>query len=181
MNARSSAAALAVLLLSSTAAPVLADLRATTPVIVKPPIVAPSPSPTDTDGEKIALLNATFRAKRISIMSKVGPHTTSIVVDLAASLGGGIPLPSASSIDSTVTTQLQSQIPGLTPAQAELLAFAAIQEALQAQLDSMNEMSEMTSMNLQMAMDRRSKFVETLSNVMKKIDSTQETIVQNLK
>jgi hypothetical protein len=50
-----------------------------------------------------------------------------------------------------------------------------------ASLDSMNEMSEMTSMRLQMAMDRRSKFVEALSNIMKKIDSTQETIIQNLK
>lgn len=57
----------------------------------------------------------------------------------------------------------------------------AIQDDLQGRLDSMNEMSEMTSMRLQMAMDRRSKFVEALSNIMKKIDSTQETIVQNLK
>jgi hypothetical protein len=57
----------------------------------------------------------------------------------------------------------------------------SMQDNLNGQLDSMNEMSEMTSMRLQMAMDRRSKFVEALSNVMKKIDSTQETIVQNLK
>jgi hypothetical protein len=57
----------------------------------------------------------------------------------------------------------------------------AIQSDLQGRLDSMNEMSEMTSMRLQMAMDRRSKFVEALSNIMKKIDSTQESIVQNLK
>jgi hypothetical protein len=53
--------------------------------------------------------------------------------------------------------------------------------APQGTLDSMNEMSEMTSMRLQMAMDRRSKFVEALSNIMKKIDSTSETIIQNLK
>jgi hypothetical protein len=57
----------------------------------------------------------------------------------------------------------------------------AIRDDLRDRLDSMNEMSEMTSLRLQMAMDRRSKFVETLSNIMKKIDSTQETIVQNLK
>lgn len=57
----------------------------------------------------------------------------------------------------------------------------SIQDDLKGRLDSMNEMSEMTSMRLQMAMDRRSKFVEALSNIMKKIDSTQETIVQNLK
>ena len=48
-------------------------------------------------------------------------------------------------------------------------------------LDSMNEMSEMTSMRLQMAMDRRSKFISTLSNIMKKISDTQGALVQNLK
>jgi len=56
-----------------------------------------------------------------------------------------------------------------------------IQQDLQGDLDSMNEMSEMTSMRLQMAMDRRSKFVETLSNVLKKIDETSDAIVQNMK
>jgi len=48
-------------------------------------------------------------------------------------------------------------------------------------LDSMNEMSEMTSLRLQMTMDRRSKFISTLSNIMKKISTTQETLTQNLK
>jgi chromosome segregation ATPase len=63
----------------------------------------------------------------------------------------------------------------------DLEALKALQQALNAQLDSMNEMSEMTSMDLQMAMDRRSKFVETLSNVLKKISDTQASIVQNMK
>jgi hypothetical protein len=39
----------------------------------------------------------------------------------------------------------------------------------------------MTSMRLQMTMDRRSKFISTLSNIMKKISTTQDTLVQNLK
>jgi CRISPR/Cas system CSM-associated protein Csm2 small subunit len=52
---------------------------------------------------------------------------------------------------------------------------------IKGRLDSMNEMSEMTSMRLQMAMDRRSKFVEALSNILKKIDDTQNTIIQNMK
>jgi hypothetical protein len=60
-------------------------------------------------------------------------------------------------------------------------ALKAVQDDLKSRLDSMNEMSEMTSMRLQMAMDRRSKFVSALSNIMKKISSTQETLVQNLK
>lgn len=56
-----------------------------------------------------------------------------------------------------------------------------IRDDLRDRLDSMSAISEMTSLRLQMAMDRRSKLVETLSNIMKKIDETQETIVQNLK
>jgi hypothetical protein len=57
----------------------------------------------------------------------------------------------------------------------------AIRDDLRDRLDSLSAMSELTSLRLQMAMDRRSKFIETLSNVLKKIDSTQETVVQNLK
>jgi len=45
-------------------------------------------------------------------------------------------------------------------------------------LDSMNEMS---SLRMQMMMDRRSKFISTLNNIMKKISTTQDTLVQNLK
>jgi putative addiction module CopG family antidote len=56
-----------------------------------------------------------------------------------------------------------------------------IRDGLKDQLDSMSEMSEMTSLRLQMAMDRRSKFIETLSNIMKKISTTGDTLIQNLK
>ncbi len=51
----------------------------------------------------------------------------------------------------------------------------------QSQLDSLNNISEMTSMRLQMAMDRRDKFIETLSNIFKKIESTSDAIIQNMK
>jgi len=49
------------------------------------------------------------------------------------------------------------------------------------QLDAMSEMSEMTSMRLQMQMDRRSKFIEALSNILKKMRETQDAVIQNLK
>jgi hypothetical protein len=54
-------------------------------------------------------------------------------------------------------------------------------DELKGKLDGMNEMSEMTSLRLQMAMDRRSKFISTLSNIMKKISTTQDTLTQNIK
>jgi hypothetical protein len=52
---------------------------------------------------------------------------------------------------------------------------------IKGKLDGMNEMSEMTSLRLQMTMDRRSKFIQTLSNIMKKMSATQDALVQNIK
>jgi hypothetical protein len=49
------------------------------------------------------------------------------------------------------------------------------------QLDGLNELSEMTTLRLQMTMDRRSKFISTLSQMMKKTSTTQDTLVQNIK
>jgi hypothetical protein len=48
-------------------------------------------------------------------------------------------------------------------------------------LDSMSELGETDSLRLQMAMDRRSKFMETLSNLLKKESDTSSTIIQNIK
>lgn len=47
--------------------------------------------------------------------------------------------------------------------------------------DSMSELGEMESLTLQMAMDRLSKLMATLSNLMKKISDTASAITQNLK
>jgi len=57
----------------------------------------------------------------------------------------------------------------------------AIQDDLKGRLDSLSEMGEMESLRLQMAMDRMSKMMSTLSNLLKKISDTQESITQNLK
>ena len=57
----------------------------------------------------------------------------------------------------------------------------AVQEDLQNQLYSMSELGELASLRLQMVMDRRSRFMSTLSNLMKKIGDTDQQITQNLK
>lgn len=69
---------------------------------------------------------------------------------------------------------------------ADSLSFLLLYEAsrsLQAKsdLDSMSEMGEMESLRLQMAMDRLSKMMSTLSNLMKKMSTTQDAIIQNMK
>ena len=63
-------------------------------------------------------------------------------------------------------------------------ATASKQAARGAQKQSADQLSDMDTnlqMQLQMTMDRRSKFLEALSNVEKSISATQDTIVQNLK
>ena len=54
--------------------------------------------------------------------------------------------------------------------------LCAIRESLRADLDSMSEMGEMESLRMQMAMDRLSKMMSTLSNLLKKISETSSTI-----
>ncbi len=80
--------------------------------------------------------------------------------------GGGV---------STVVTDLHE---GLITSVEQLLL---VRYSLQARLDSMSEMGEMESLRLQMAMDRLSKFMSTLSNLLKKSSDTASGIVQNLK
>lgn len=54
-------------------------------------------------------------------------------------------------------------------------------DQMKGDLDSMSEMGEMQSLRLQMTMDRMSKMMSTLSNLLKKISDTQSSIVQNMK
>jgi hypothetical protein len=52
---------------------------------------------------------------------------------------------------------------------------------IKSNLDSLSEMGETESMRLQMAMDRQSKMMATLSNILKKMSDTNDSIVQNIK
>jgi hypothetical protein len=59
--------------------------------------------------------------------------------------------------------------------------YAKQLQAEMAELLEMGEMSEMEQLRLQMAMDRMSKMMSTLSNILKKIADTASQITQNLK
>jgi hypothetical protein len=69
-------------------------------------------------------------------------------------------------------------------AQIDVLTFAimaGLADALTHRLDTLGDMDEMAGLRLQMAMDRRSKFMSALSNVLKKMADTNSSVVQNLK
>jgi hypothetical protein len=90
-------------------------------------------------------------------------------------------LPSHLSQLAAMTANLQKPVRMQVPPRVTFANLQSLENQLKQQLDSMNELSEMTSLRLQMMMDRRSKFISTLSNIMKKISTTQDTLVQNLK
>ena len=56
-----------------------------------------------------------------------------------------------------------------------------IQNLLQNNLDSENEISEMGSMQLQMLMDARAKLLQAASNIEKSMSDTDTAIVGNIK
>ena len=65
--------------------------------------------------------------------------------------------------------------------QVMAIGLDALIDQMKNDLDSMSEMGEMESLRLQMAMDRLSKMMSTLSNLLKKISDTASQITQNLK
>jgi hypothetical protein len=65
--------------------------------------------------------------------------------------------------------------------QVMAVGMDALIDQMKNDLDSMTEMGEMESLRLQMAMDRLSKMMSTLSNLLKKISDTASQITQNLK
>ena len=66
-------------------------------------------------------------------------------------------------------------------ASTALAVVSAAAQNYKNDLDSLSELSETEALRLQMAMDRMSKFMTTLSNVLAKISDTDSAITQNLK
>ena len=49
------------------------------------------------------------------------------------------------------------------------------------QVETMSETTEIDSLRLQQVMERRSKIIQALANIIKKVSETTDSIVQNLK
>ena len=54
-------------------------------------------------------------------------------------------------------------------------------DAIKDKLDNLSELGEMESLRLQIILDRLSKFMQILANIVKKISDTESAIVQNLR
>ena len=55
------------------------------------------------------------------------------------------------------------------------------QNELKHKTDSLNSLSEIENLQLQMMMDKQGKMITVLSNIMKKISDTQDNIIKNMK
>lgn len=76
---------------------------------------------------------------------------------------------------------MKAELSGNLPDASSQAAIDAQIDQLKQDIDSMSELGEMESLRLQMAMDRLSKLMSTLSNLLKKISDTSSAITQNLK
>lgn len=112
--------------------------------------------------------------------------------------------PGHADLEVSLRAEVDGRFTGLSAAQLELVSFCALADVAQyatrlldgrgkkANLashaegtkkgrDSLSEMGEMESLRLQMALDRQSKMMSTLSNLLKKISDTSNRITQNIK
>ena len=90
-------------------------------------------------------------------------------------------LPSTLGEISTATANTQKPVRISVPAKLTYADVRTLPTQLQTNLNSMNDMSETMQLQIQMAMDRQSKFIETLSNLLKKMDDTASSVIQNIK
>lgn len=133
------------------------------------------------DLSKAALLDARDKSQRMlqsmqGVKRKRGPLVRSAFG--GASKPCGVPSVVAwkSCLD-LVETQAVLQAPDEVSRRTLENAIAEMKD----EVDQMSEQGELESLRLQMAMDRMSKMMSTLSNILKKISDTSSQITQNLK
>jgi hypothetical protein len=115
--------------------------------------------------------------------AKLDLATRALLAHLASAPENADPFP-------MVQREVHSRFAHLSGEQSDLLSFYVLAEAariitvpdeLKRSLDGANEMSEMTALRLQMDLDKMSKYISTLRNIMKKISATEDTLVQNIR
>ena len=88
-------------------------------------------------------------------------------------------MPNSKTIDPKAAKKIVSQLTTLNAFTNKQLSQLAKSSAQQE--EALNELGELESLRLQMMMDRVSKMMTTLSNLLKKMQDTQDAITQNLK
>jgi len=79
------------------------------------------------------------------------------------------------------STEIGKQFPRLAPQQTNVLAFALLKDAYDNSQNPLGDISTMDQLQLQVAMDKKSQFESMLSNMLKSISDTSDSIIQNIK
>jgi hypothetical protein len=82
---------------------------------------------------------------------------------------------------SNATGNLQKPVRISIPAKLTFADLRTLPTQFQSNIDSLSDIGQAQQLQIQMLMDRRSKLIETMSNIMKSISDTQSTIIQNIK
>lgn len=120
--------------------------------------------------------------------STVSPKAQTVAVKKKATIKPATPAKGCI-IPAAKAARIRKEVMKLDPQYSQFLDTAVTgkkeldnaKETIKNKLDSMSEMGEMESLRLQMAMDRLSKLMSTLSNMLKKISDTASAITQNIK
>ena len=94
--------------------------------------------------------------------------------------------PKPNAVAKPQTTKVQT-VPTTTQVNTQVVTKVSdtevkeLQNAIKTKHDSIDELSKEQGLQMQKQMDRRSKLEDALSNVMKKIADTQNSIIQNMK
>jgi hypothetical protein len=90
--------------------------------------------------------------------------------------------------DALARQQLQARFGRLSTRQADVLSFyvlarvvSLLSDPAELERNQSAHASEMASLRMQMMLDRRSKLMSTLSNLMKRTSDTQKSVIQNIK
>jgi hypothetical protein len=142
-----------------------AALALASSAIARPPQLAPYP--------------AAAQTTQARLLPYVRPAVKDWIVEEGQRLAAGQGDPGAEAAAAAA-----KRFPNATPDQRNAVAFLALMRAadtLKNQPDSTSELGETESLRLQMAMDRHSKLMTTLSNLLKKMSDTDAGIIQNIK
>ena len=111
------------------------------------------------------------------------PENAIDLVILTDKVGNHYVLPRATLESARIPDEHKDDVAQLL-AHADVSGFGgpyAMREGFGGSLSTMSEMSEMTSLRLQMTMDRKSKFQSALSNLLLNIATVQGGLTQSLK
>jgi hypothetical protein len=81
----------------------------------------------------------------------------------------------------TLTPVEVPSLPSVPSGPISVAQLNTIRNQLQSALDAENDLSNMESMELQMMMDSRSKFLQTVSDIEKSIGDTDNAVIENIK